>query len=386
MNTAARPVSLLPAAVACLGLAVYLGAMLGAESQSLVLALLAGGALAVWALKRFGLLDLMERSASAHAGPTSALAAAAVAGVALYFYDDPFVLFLVATVLVYYVACLGLTIQFGYCGVVNFSGASFFGVGCYAAALLTRNTPTPHVIVLFLGGLAAALVGLILIVPVLKTRGHYAALVTIAFALLFKTFLEVTDAVGGPQGLKVPAFSLLGWAFDKDVKLFGLRGSFYLSYIALILLLAGAGFALVRRLERSWIGLCLDAVRLDETVSACFGLSVARWKIVAYTLGNFYCGVAGAVFAMMLGFIAPSNFAFGDSLILISIILLGGLGSPWGTAAAACVVILLPEKFQSMQEYRFFIYSILVIFILLFRPQGLVPRGVRTFWTTEGGR
>ncbi len=376
--------SFLPAGLCAVVCMVYAGLLLEAESQTLVLCLLGGGAALLAALKFARLLPTIGASITAHQRAFGGSMVAGLAALSLHFYADPFVLFLIATVLVYFLTCLGLNIQFGYCGVVNFSGASFFGVGCYVVTLLAKHTPLPHLLLLFIGGLAAALVGLILVVPVLKTRGHYAALVTIAFALLFKTFLEVTDSLGGPQGLKVPAFTLFGWSFSKDIVLFGMRGSFYLNYIALILVLVVAGFILVRRLEHSWIGLNMDAVRIDETVSACFGLSITRWKVMAYTLGNFYCGVAGAVFAMMLGFIAPSNFTFGDSLILISIIILGGLGSSWGTAAAACIVVLLPEKFQTMQEYRFLIYSALVIFILLFRPQGILPRGVRSFGV-EGG-
>lgn len=374
------------ATLTALAAILYAGLLLGAESQTSVLVLLAGGGLAVAAARATGLSGRLGRAIAGNRTAFGAAVALCVAGLALFFHDDPFILFLVATVMVYALACYGLNIQFGYCGVVNFAGASFFGVGCYVAALLARGTAIPHILILPLAGLAAALAGLVLIVPVLKTRGHYAALVTIAFALLFKTFLEVTDAVGGPQGLKVPGFTLLGWSFAKDVAFLGLRGSFYLNYIALILGLAVAGFVLARRLERSWLGLSMDAVRMDETVSACFGVDITRWKITAYTLGNFYCGVAGAIYAMMLGFIAPSNFTFGDSLILISIILLGGLGSSWGATAAACIVILLPEKFQTMQEYRFLIYSALVIFILLFRPQGILPREVRTYGVEGGAR
>jgi ABC-type branched-subunit amino acid transport system permease subunit len=252
-------------------------------------------------------------------------------------------------------------------------------VGCYTAAILTKHTATPHLLVLLAGGLAAALVGSILLIPVLKTRGHYAALVTIAFALLFKIFLEVNDVLGGPQGLKSSGLKVLGWDFNRDISIGPFAGSFYLNYVAVILALTVLGFILARRLEESWIGLKLDAVRLDELGGACFGLHIPRWKITAFTIGNFYCGVVGAFFAMMLGYIAPSNFAFGDSLILISIITLGGLGSLWGTVAATAIVILLPEKFQILQEYRFLLYASLVIVILLFRPQGLLPRPLRRY-------
>lgn len=375
----AAPAPLWPGLAAVALGALYLGLFLGGESQTLVFGLLLGGGAALLAMKRLGGLQALSRSAQDHPRPLALAGLLGFVAVCLWFHDDSFVLFLVATVLVYALTCLGLNIQFGFVGVVNFAGASFFGVGCYAAAILTKHTAIPHPLILVLGGLAAAAVGTILLVPVLKTRGHYAALVTIAFALLFKTFLEVNDIVGGPQGLKSDGFKLLGWKFNDDWTLFGLDMSFYLAYIAVILLLTVGGFLLARRLDQSWMGLNMDAVRLDEVSAACFGLSIPRWKITAFTIGNFYCGVAGAFFAMMLGYIAPSNFSFGDSLILLSIIILGGLGSLWGSLAATAIVIMLPEKFQILQEYRFLLYAALVIVILLFRPQGLLPRPLRVF-------
>lgn len=364
--------------------AVYATAFLAGESQVVVFGLLLLG-LGVGLLgKRLGTFATLGRSVADHRPAFAGAVLLGLTATCLFFHDDSFVLFLIATVLAYALACLGLNIQFGYVGVVNFAGASFMGVGCYAAAILTKQTGLPPLLILFIGGLLAAALGFVVLVPVLKTRGHYAALVTIAFALLFKTFLEVNDVLGGPQGLKSSGFSILGWDFNQEFSLGSVEGSFYLSYLLLITLLVVGGFALSRRLEESWLGLNLDAVRLDETVSACFGLSIPRMKIVAFTAGNFYCGVAGAFYAMMLGYIAPSNFTFGDSLILLSIVVLGGLGSNWGVVAATAIVIVLPEKFQILQEYRFLLFALLVIVILLFRPQGLLPRPVRRYTGLEG--
>jgi ABC-type branched-subunit amino acid transport system permease subunit len=127
-------------------------------------------------------------------------------------------------------------------------------------------------------------------------------------------------------------------------------------------------------------------VRLDETAAACFGVHVARRKILAFTLGNFMAGVAGALYALMLGFIAPTNFTFGDSLIMVSIVLLGGIGNPWGAALAAAIVVVLPEKLQLIQEYRFLLFAALVILVLLYRPQGLLPRPLRVYLPGWGPR
>ncbi len=375
--------SFLPSLLAVLAGVVYMVFFLAGESQMVIFGLLLGAGLVVTAFKYLRVLDVVGESAKDNQRAFSIAVVMGVLAVSLYFYDDPFVLFLVGTVLVYVLTCLGLNIQFGFVGVLNFAGASFFGVGCYTAAVLTKNTAVPHLVIIFLGGLMAALLGFLILIPVLKTRGHYAALVTIAFALLFKTFLEVNDTLGGPQGLKCGALNLFGWDFNRDIVIGSFEGCFYLGYIAVILLLLILGFIMARRMEDSWVGLNMDAVRLDETVSACFGQSIPRWKITAFTIGNFYCGVAGAFYAMMLGYIAPTNFTFGDSLILLSIVILGGLGSMWGTVVATIIVILIPEKFQVLQEYRFLLFSALVIAILLFRPQGLLPRPLRSYITLK---
>ncbi len=323
----------------------------------------------------------IEEAAGRHSTFALVLAVLALFGIAGVLRDSHFELLMLATVALYATACLGLTVQFGYAGIANFAGAAFFGIGCYSAAVLGTHTHLPHLLVVLAGGLIAAALSSVLILPILRTRGHYAALITIAFGVLFRTFLEVNDTLGGPQGLKVPGVQILGWSLNEPVRIAeGIEASFYLNYVALSILLAVGAFIIVKRLERSWIGLSLDAVRLDETAAAVSGINIARWKIVAFTFGNFLAGIAGAVYAMMSGFIAPANFTFGDSLILVSIVILGGVGNPLGVMLAAALLLILPEKLQSIQEYRFLLYAVLIILILLFRPQGLLPRRLRAYF------
>jgi ABC-type branched-subunit amino acid transport system permease subunit len=359
---------------------VYLVLLLRVESQAWIMALVGLGLAATMWGAWSGLLAKASQSISEHERMAAVCMIAAVLVVTATFHADHFALLLVATIIMYVLATLGLNIQFGYAGVLNFAGAAFFGIGGYTAAVLALHTALPHPLVLLAGGLMAALVGAFLLYPVLRTRGHYAAVVTIAFALLFKTFLEVNEVLGGPQGIKLKGFETLGWRFNKSFELFGLDMSFYVSYVALALLLLVGAFVLVRRLERSWIGLNLDAVRLDETASACFGLAIARWKITAFVLGNFLIGLAGALHGMMTGIVAPTSFTFADGLILVSILLLGGIGNAWALALAASIVIIIPEKLQAIQEYRFLLYGALVMLMLLFRPDGLLPRPVRTYF------
>ncbi|HEY5291508.1 MAG TPA: branched-chain amino acid ABC transporter permease [Burkholderiales bacterium] len=373
------PASAFPALASMAGVTLFAVLFLHAESQSAILGLCIGMAVALYLLARFGWNALATASFAGHSRTAQASVVIGVLVITAVFYDQHFPLLMLASVLLYIVVCLGLNLQFGYAGVVNFAGAAFFGIGCYTAAVLTNHTALPHLLVVLAGGLMAAGIGSLLILPVLRTYGHYAALITIAFGILFRVFLEVNDALGGPQGIKLPGMEIFGWKLNDGLAFGDTELSFYANYVLLALAMAAAAFMLVRRLERSWIGLNLDAVRLDETACAAFGIDVARWKITAFTLGNFLAGLAGAVYAMMTGFVAPNAFTFGDSLILVSIVLLGGIGNPWGLTVATAIVVMLPEKLQFIQEYRLLLYAGLVILILLFRPGGLMPRQVRNY-------
>jgi ABC-type branched-subunit amino acid transport system permease subunit len=367
-------------AVAAIGVAAAVAllawAFLRAESQAAVGWIAAAAVAAVVVAGRLGALRGAGRSAVDNERTTAIALAVALALLVGVFHEDHFTLLLLARVLVIATACLGLHVQFGMTGVVNFAGAAFFGIGSYTAALLVRG-PLPHPLVLALGGATAALVGSVLLLPLLRTRGHYAALVTIAFGLLFRTFIEVNDALGGPQGLNVRGMRLLGFELNEGWSAGGIEVSFYVAYVALAFLLLAGAFTVVRRVETSWVGLALDAVRLDETAAASFGVEVPRWKIAAFTLGNFITGVAGALSAMIQAYIAPNNFTFQESLVLVSIVLLGGIGNAWGLLVASFIVVVVPEKLQAIQEFRVLLFAALVILVLVFRPSGLVPRALR---------
>lgn len=373
-------VSVWPGVIALAMGTIYLIVLLAAEKQALIIFLLMAGIVAVVGAAWLGVFEKVTDAFVDHEDALAGCAIVAALTLAAFFHDNHFVLLLVITVLLYSVATLGLNIQFGYAGVLNFAGASFFGIGAYTSAILNAQTAFPHLLTLLIGGLLAALVGSLLLLPVLRTRGHYAAVVTIAFALLFKTFLEVNDVFGGPQGMQVKGMRIFGWSFNDNIEIGKISLSFYMNYFVVSLLLLIGAFVLVRRLERSWIGLNLDALRLDETAATCFGIDITRWKITAFLIGNFLIGIAGALFGMVGGFVAPNNYTFADSLILVSILLLGGIGNPWGVILATIIVVVVPEKLQTIQEYRFLLYALMVIAVLLFRPQGLLPRPVRHYF------
>lgn len=367
--------------IVVLALGFFVGwALLHAESQVEILVLAVVVALAMFFSKKLGIARPLGDSASQNPKLLGLGCIVGVLALLVVFHEEHFALLLLATVLIYSVACLGLNVQFGYAGIVNFAGAAFFGIGSYTAAMLALHSGVPDLLAILIAGFVAAALGSMLILPVLRTRGHYAALVTIAFGILFRTFMEVNDTFGGPQGVRIPSMTLFGWDLGESLEWGDGEISFYANFVILALILCSVAFWLVRRLERSWLGVAMDMVRTDEVSAATFGIRIARTKVMAFVFGNFLIGVAGASYGLMTGYVAPNNFTFGDSLILVSIVILGGIGNPWGIIPAVAIVMILPEKLQSIQEYRFLLYGLLVIAILLFRPQGLLPRQVRKFF------
>ncbi len=362
--------------------ALWVVLLLKGEEQAEVAAIGGLGLLLAFALRHKLLARPLANAFTRHETLMGGAAILAVLAVTFVFLDDHFNLLMVATVLLTVTVCIGLNVQTGDAGVVNFAGASLYGAGAYAAAVVVNSEHVPHILAFPFAALVSGIMGAILVLPLCRARGHYAAVITIAFAMLFKSFLEVNDALGGPQGLQVRGIDLFGWHPNDSFEMFGFDVSQYAVYVVAALGLACLSLVLAQRLERSWSGLTLDMVRADETAAACFGIRPALWKALAFVFGSMLAGLAGALYAFMAGFVAPSNFTLADSLILISIVLLGGLGNHWGTMIACVLVVLVPEKLQVLQEYRFLIFAALVVLVLLFRPQGLVPRAARL---TVGG-
>ncbi len=377
-------VSLIAAIVGVASLFLFVAFLLALEGQSSLALLGAAAAGAIVLAARFKVATSVGEAFQRRETTMLLVVLAGVMAIVAWFAEDPFPLLLIATALLYTTVGIGLNVQFGYAGIVNFAAASFFGVGAYTAAVLVRHTTIPHLLALPLGGVAAASIGAVLMLPMLRTKGHYTAVVTIAFAILLETFLNVNDTLGGPQGMKIKGVAVFGWAPNAPLDIGDLEISNYAVYCVAALALAAGAYVATRRLERSWVGLIMDSVRIDETAAACFGVRIARWKMLAFAWGNFLAGAAGALYALMVGFIAPNNFTFGDSLILVSIVLLGGVGNLWGAAIASAFVVILPEKFQAIQEFRFLLYAVLVMLILLFRPQGLLPRPMRSYGARSG--
>jgi ABC-type branched-subunit amino acid transport system permease subunit len=318
---------------------------------------------------------------------TAALAGAAVLTLTLpvLLRASPYWTFVATMALLYVTIAQGLNLQLGTAGVINLAGAAFSGLGGYTVGLLTLELGLVPWLAVLVGPLVAVAVGAVLFVPILKTRGHYLALVTIAFGFIFNILVNNLEFTGGPQGLKnIPTLRPFGYAFTAPLRLGGLTLPYHANFYYAALAMAAVMTWLAWRLHNSWFGLTLNTLRDDEIAAQCSGVPVARYKLLAFSIGNGFIGLGGGFYAVMVGFVSPPDFDFGYSLVMLSIIILGGLDSIPGAALGALLLIPLPERFRMLHEYRLLLYGLAIILVLLFRPWGLWPAGVRRYGLRGG--
>ncbi len=299
--------------------------------------------------------------------------------------SSPYWLFTIIIAGLFLTACLGLNLQLGSSGMVNLASAAFYAVGAYAAGLLALGWGWPAWITLPAGAVMAGLFSALLFVPVLKTKGHYLALVTIAFQFMVTILLDNMEWTGGPQGLKnIPLFSVAGYSFNTAINLGFIKLPAYANFFYLMVLVVAVVGVASQRIYSSWVGVTLSTIRDDEIAAQTFGVQVNRWKLVIFSLGNCFIGLAGAFYSHLVGFISPPNFAFDKSLVMVSIVILGGMDNVFGVIVGSLLLIILPEKLRVVQDYRFLIYGLVLIIMLIFRPRGLVPFKARDFLDLAG--
>ncbi len=293
---------------------------------------------------------------------------------------SPYWTFVATLALLYITIGQGLNLQIGTAGVLNLAGAAFAGLGGYSVGLLTVSAGWPAWLAVLVAPWVAVVVGAVLFVPILKTRGHYLALVTIAFVFIFNILMNNFEFTGGPQGIKnIPTLRLFGYAFTTKPVLFGVELPAHANFYYATLGLAVVTTWILRRLHDSWLGLALNTLRDDEIAARCCGVSITRGKLLAFSIGNLFIGLGGAFYAVMVGFVSPPDFDFGYSLIMLSVIIIGGVDSIPGVVLGACLLLPLPERFRFLHEFRLLLYGLVIVLMLLYRPQGLWPAAVRRY-------
>ncbi len=294
---------------------------------------------------------------------------------------------LATLVLIYVMLALGLNVVVGLAGLLDLGYVAFYAVGAYTFALLSQYFGVSFWVALPTGALFAALFGLLLGFPVLRLRGDYLAIVTLGFGEITRILLNNwTSLTGGPNGIGgIPDPTLFGMEFGRRVKeegnisfhdFFGIAYDsthkiIFLYLIALVLALVT--FLIIRRLMKMPVGRSWEALREDEIAARSLGLSRTGVKLSAFTIGAFFAGFAGTVFASKQGFISPESFVFLESAIILAIVVLGGMGSQFGVILAAIAVTILPELAREFSEYRMLIFGAAMVLMMVWRPQGLLP-------------
>lgn len=306
-----------------------------------------------------------------------------ILAVTLPFFGGRYVVDLGILVLTYVMLGWGLNIVVGLAGLLDLGYVAFYAVGAYSYALLAQYFGWSFWLCLPVAGILAAFWGIILGFPVLRLRGDYLAIVTLAFGEIIRiVLLNWYQFTGGPDGISgIPRPSFFGIPFDRSDA--GFAATFGLDYSSmhriiflyyLILVLALITNAVTLRLRRLPLGRAWEAMREDEIACRSLGINTTNTKLSAFATGAMFGGFAGAFFATRQGFISPESFVFMESALILSIVVLGGLGSQIGVAIAAIVMIGGFELFRELAEYRMLIFGAVLVFIMVNRPRGLVSR------------
>jgi len=266
------------------------------------------------------------------------------------------------------VLAVSLNLVNGFTGQFSIGHAGFMAVGAYTSAMFTLELGAPLVaswhgvpppvahgfallMALLAGGLLAAAAGWLVGLPSLRLRGDYLAIVTLGFGEIIRVLILNIDAIGAARGLPgIPQYATFFWVYGSVV----------------------AVIVLARHLAQSTHGRALFAIRDDEVAAEALGVDTTRYKVLAFVLGAFFAGVAGGLFAHFLSYLNPSSFTFLKSIEVIAMVVLGGMGSISGSVIAAVVLTLLPEVLRPVKEYRMVIYSLILIVLMITRPQGLL--------------
>jgi len=292
--------------------------------------------------------------------------------------------------ILYILLALGLNIVVGFAGLLDLGYIAFYAVGAYVYALLASpqfGLHLPFWVILPIGAAVAALFGAILGAPTLKLRGDYLAIVTLGFGEIIRIFLNnlsrPVNITNGPQGIAgIDPFTLPGFRFDTPIK-------YYYLLLAVVLIV----IVINLRLQNSRIGRAWEAIREDEIAARAMGIDTRNLKLLAFAMGASFGGIAGGMFSAIQAFISPESFILVESIMVVSMVVLGGMGNIWGVILGALLLSFVPEILRwtvtPLQEalfgrmlvdpevIRMLLFGLALVLVMLFRPAGLLPSAVR---------
>jgi branched-chain amino acid transport system permease protein len=279
---------------------------------------------------------------------------------------NPYFSIVVINIGINIILAVSLNLVNGYTGQFSLGHAGFMAIGAYTSAAITSfggprwfdsvggaNTATTtalFLVALIGGGLAAALAGLIVGVPSLRLKGDYLAIATLGFGEIIRVIIQNTETMGGSRGFSVSGvYTTIFWTYS----------------------VAAITIYVVTNLVHSAYGRGFLTVRDDEIAAEAVGVNTTKYKVVAFVLASFFAGIAGGLYAHFIGYLTPEGFGFMKSIEIIVMVILGGMGNTVGVIFAAILLTILPEVLRPVQEYRMVIYSLMLIILMLTRPQGL---------------
>jgi len=286
--------------------------------------------------------------------------------------NNPYTLGVTNLIAIHTIVVLGLNLFIGYAGQISLGHATFFGLGAYGSAIATVNFGLNPWLAMLIVATLVALVALLVGIPALRLSGHYLAMATLGLNFVFHTILLQWDEVtGGPSGFSgIPYLSIGGYEFWDEVSLHYLIWGF--AMLALLLCL---------NLVRSGVGRGLAALAGDETAAAALGVNTRNAKVKVFVLSAILASVAGSLFAHTYAFVSPDSFGIFTSADMVIMVVIGGMGSIWGSLFGAALITLLPEWLELFETYKDFVHGGILVLVLMFLPQGLVTGLIDIFKT-----
>jgi len=300
----------------------------------------------------------------------------------LPFFAGKYIVFVAAVCGVSVISALGLNILTGYTGLISLGHAAFMGIGAYTAAALANKAGFPFLVALPLAGLLAAATGSVVGIPTLRLRGLYLVVTTLAFEFIVEHIIYHWESMTqSDRGISLPSPDVFGYKLDS-----------YESFYYVILVLAAVTALFTKNLAMSRTGRALVAIRDRDIAAEIIGVHLAKYKILAFVVSSFIAGMAGALYAYLLGLIGPDHFTFNQSVLYIAMIIVGGMGTVMGSIIGAVFMVLLPEVINAISSpiasaypilsprigaVSVIVYGLVIIFFLLFEPDGLYGIWIR---------
>lgn len=277
---------------------------------------------------------------------------------------NTYVLNIIIKIAIYCIMALGLNILVGYTGLVSLGQAGFVAIGAYATTIFMIRYTMNFFLAAALALMVALIFGLIMGLPTLRLTGTYLSIITLGFGEIIRTIIIVWEPVtNGPLGIRnIPNPSLFGHELTLS------NGGMYYLTVGVMLLVT----LFCYKMDRSKFGRSLRAIKQDETAAIMMGINTTYYKVVAFAFSAMICALAGAIYAPQLGYIDQNTFTFDMSTMILSIAILGGMGTLRGMYVGAIILVLLPELSRALIDYRFVIYGLILVLMMRYRPQGLL--------------